>query len=328
MIDDFIFGAWGKSIWGSDADKQSLDTDLSIVRGNFTDVPIVIGEWSASSTYTETAARWKYFDFLIRTAAKYTTATILWDNGEDQLDRAAGKWRDPTVISVLANAFAGVNNSLADSTEDVNAPTQETSADIFHSAGTDVADVSLPYLLNGNTVKSISGPAGPLKEGTEYSVDGTNITYHAPFLSNYFSNSTAPGLLANLTLEFSQGTPLNAAIVQYDTPTLGSSSAAASSVASGSDLVIPITWKGLEDVAAVKAQTTDGTYLVDSWTEYLGPLQQGRMTYSSQYNWDGSTVTITSSAVQSVVATGQTTVFTFEFYPRVPGNAVNFTLTV
>ncbi|KAL9079214.1 MAG: hypothetical protein Q9157_001883 [Trypethelium eluteriae] len=258
---DFIFGAWGKTIWGSYSDKQSLDSDLSIVRGNFTDVPVVIGEWSASSTFTETAARWKYFDFFIRTAAKYTTATILWDNGEDQLDRAAHKWRDPTVIDILMSAFAGVNNTLADSTEDANAPTQETSAYIFHKAGTN-------------------------------------------------------------------GAPLNAAVVQYDAPTLGSSSAAASSVNTGSDLTIPITWKGLEDVAAVKAETINGTYLVDTFTQYDGPLQQGRTTYSSQYNWDGSAVTITAATIQDVVTAGQTTVFTFEFYPRAPGNAVNYTLTV
>ena len=328
MPDDFIFGAWGKTIWGSDADKQSLDSDLSIVRGNFTDVPIVIGEWSASSIYTETAARWKYFDFFIRTAAKYTTATIIWDNGEDQLDRAAGKWRDPIDIDILMSAYAGVNNSLADSTVDVNAPIQETSADIFHKVGTNVTDVSLPYLFNGNNLKSISGPSGTLKAGTDYSVAGTNITYHASFLSNYLSATTAPGLLANLTLEFSQGAPLRAAIVQYDVPTLGSTSVAASSIDTGSDLTIPITWKGLEFVAAIKAETSNGTYLVDTFTQYLGPLQQGRATYSSQYNWAGSTVTITSATIQDVVAAGQTTVFTFEFYPRVPGNAVNFTISV
>lgn len=38
---------------------------------------------------------------------------------------------------------------------------------------------------------------------------------------------------------------------------------------------------------------------------------------------------ITSAAVDAVVSAGQSTVFTFEFYPRVNGtvNTVNFTLT-
>jgi endoglucanase len=63
--------------------------------------------------------------------------------------------------------------------------------------------------------------------------------------------------------------------VQWKAPTLSSTSAVASSV-SGSDLSIPITWGGLPTVAAVKALTKSGTYLVDDWTVSLGPIQQAR----------------------------------------------------
>ena len=325
---DFIFGAWGRSIWGSDADEQALDTDLSIVRGNFTNTPIVIGEWSATTTYTETAARWKYFDDFIRTARKYNTMTMLWDNGVDHLDRQAHAWRDPTEIDILMNAVAGTPNSLADSTEDAGATSQQTSAYIFHASNATVTDVSLPYLFNGNTLQSISGPDGALKEGTDYTVSGDNITYSASLLSQYVSQSAAPGTKGNLTLTFSHGAKLGLSIVQYSAPTLASTSSAASAVPAGSDLRIPITWAGVELVAAVKAALADGTFLFDSWTQYLGPLQQGRATYNSQYNWDADSVVITSSAVQAVLAAGQSAVFTFEFYPRVAGNSVNYTLTV
>lgn len=51
-------------------------------------------------------------------------------------------------------------------------------------------------------------------------------------------------------------------------------------------------------------------------------------TYSSQWNWDANSVNITAATVAAVIAAGETTVFTFEFYPRVPGNAVNYTLTI
>lgn len=83
--DDFIFSAWGKTTWGSDADKASLEADIAAVRGNFSDIPLIIGEWAASPVATETAARWRYFDFFLRTAAKYNTATVIWDNGADFL---------------------------------------------------------------------------------------------------------------------------------------------------------------------------------------------------------------------------------------------------
>ena len=325
---DFIFGAWGKSIWGSDADKQSMDTDLSIVPGNFTDTPIIIGEWSATTTYTETAARWKYFDYFARIAAKYSTTTMLWDNGLDHFDRQARVWRDPTELDILMNATAGTPNSLADSTEDLNALSQETSAYIFLNSSTNATDISLPYLFNGNTLQSITSADGPFKEGTDYILDESNITYTSSFLSQYTCPTCVPGLQANLTLTFSAGSSLHVPVITYSTPTLSSTSSAASAVPSGSDLRIPITWAGLEQLAAVKATLADGTFLVDSWTQYLGPLQQGRMTYNSQYNWDSQSVVLTSAAVQAVRAAGQDTVFEFEFYPRGAGNTVSYTLTV
>ena len=213
----------------------------------------------------------------MRLANKYNTATMLWDNGGDQLDRATGKWRDLTAIDILMQAKAGVTNSLADSTTDANAATQFTSAYIFHQAGTAVTDISIPYLFNGNTLTSIKGPAGTLTSGKDYVVSSTNVTYKAAFLSKYLSASAAPGSKANLTLTFSAGAPLTANIVQYDTPVLASTSSAASAVPSGSDLNIPITWKGVESLAAVKGLMANGVGLVDSWTEYLGPLQQERM---------------------------------------------------
>jgi len=51
-------------------------------------------------------------------------------------------------------------------------------------------------------------------------------------------------------------------------------------------------------------------------------------TYNSQWNWDTDNVIITAAAVSAVQALGQDVIFTFEFYPRVPGNSVNYTLTV
>jgi len=111
----------GKTIWGSDADKQALEADLANIRNNFTDVPLVIGEWAASPVATESAARCKYIDFFVRTARKYGTTTMLWDNGQDFLDRTQSRWRDPTAQSILSVAASSTNtsNALPDSTEDL-----------------------------------------------------------------------------------------------------------------------------------------------------------------------------------------------------------------
>ncbi|KAJ5323255.1 Immunoglobulin E-set [Penicillium atrosanguineum] len=328
---DFIFSAWGKTIWGSDADKATVLSDLQLLRGNFTNVPIVLGEYDASPTNTEPAARWKYVDYLIRNALGLDVSCILWDNGLDHLDRDTGTWRDPNSISMITKSTASTQNSLPDSTEDSSTTTQWSSASLFHEYGTQVVAQSLPFLFNGNTLSLISDSTGSiLQSGTDYSVSSSGITLTASYLSKHLSPATSPGVIADLTLKFSGGesSPI-IQIVQWKTPTLSSTSAVASSV-SGADLSIPITWGGLTTVAAVKAVTTSGVYLVDDFTVYLGPLQQARTTYSSQYNWDSSDVILTSSAISSVISAGVTTIFTFEFFPRVNGvvNAVNFTLTV
>lgn len=51
-------------------------------------------------------------------------------------------------------------------------------------------------------------------------------------------------------------------------------------------------------------------------------------TYSGQWDRDGASVKLTAATVAQVISGGVDTTFTFEFYPRVPGNAVNYTLTV
>ncbi|KAF2440733.1 glycoside hydrolase family 5 protein [Karstenula rhodostoma CBS 690.94] len=325
---EYIFSAWGRTTWGSDADKAALDTELAAIRNNFTDVPLIIGEWDASSVNTETASRWKYFDFFIRTANKYNTATVIWDNGVDHLDRLSHVWRDATALSILNNAVAGKTNSLPDSTTDGSATTQQSSAYAYHKAGDAVTDVTLPYLFNGNTLSSIKNAktGAVLTKGTDYSSTSSAIVLTSAFLKTVFTSSTATGSLANLTVTFSSGAPTNIDVLQYATPVLGSTTAKLP--ATSTDLFIPITWKGQNRPATVKAIKSDGGILIDDWTQYLGPLQQGRLTYSGQWDWDANNVILKAAVLDAVRSAGKTTTFTWEFYPREPTNVANFTLTV
>jgi len=323
---DFIFSAWGKTTWGSAADKASLEADLAAVRGNFTDIPLVIGEWSASPANTETAARWKYFDFFVRTAAKYDTATILWDNGADHFERGAGKWRDETELGVLLSAAKGDVNALPDSATGSES-VQWSSAYAYHKVGTKVVDIELPYLFNGNTLTAITNTKtdAPLSETKDYAVSGSTVTLKASFLAPIL-NANTTGSLTNLTLTFSHGTSTNVDILQYSTPKLGATTAQLP--ATSSDLYIPVSWAGQNKPATIRALKSDGTILIDDWTQYLGPLQQGRMTYSGQWDWDGSNVILKAAVLDAVRSAGKTTTFMIEFYPREPGNVANYTLTV
>jgi endoglucanase len=46
---DFVFGAWGKTVWGTAEELAAVSNDLGVVRGNFTDVPLVLGECESIS---------------------------------------------------------------------------------------------------------------------------------------------------------------------------------------------------------------------------------------------------------------------------------------
>ncbi|KAM0324852.1 hypothetical protein ACHAQA_007818 [Verticillium albo-atrum] len=320
---DFIFGAWGKTIWGSPADRAALAADFQVVRGNFTDVPLVLGEFDASPLNTEPAARWKWTDHIARVSAELGVALVIWDNGLDHLDRNTGVWRDPVSIALIEAAIAGERSSLPDSTEDAAATTQWSSAYLWNKVGNAVADQELPWLFNGNTLTGITTQTGDaLSAGSDYTVSSSAITFKAGFLSDYLGPNVTPGSKANLTLTFSAGAHSNIEVVQWDTPVLVSEPDATP----GQDLQIPIQWKGVPVLAAVRAQAADGTILFDDWTQWLGPLQRGRLTFNSHFFWEGSNVILRSSAITAVLNLNKAVDFVFEFYPRVAGNSVTYTL--
>ncbi|KAH8834548.1 glycoside hydrolase superfamily [Flagelloscypha sp. PMI_526] len=323
---DYVFLAWGRSIWGSDADKSALDTDFANIRNAFPNVPMVIGEWGSSIAVSESAARWRYIDVLVRTAKKYNMATVLWDNGGDFFDRSARTWREPAVKDLIINAQKGTPNALADSTVDGAATNQSSSAYIFHKVGATSVDQTLTFALNGTSITNVVLGTTSLTKNTDYTLSGSTVTFKAAFLTKSGLNvNDAVGVKGTVTISFSQGAALPIQLVQWNVPTLSSTS---SKALSNTQVNIPVAWKGIAKLAAVKAVTTDGVYLFDDWTVYLGPLQQARITYNGQYNWDSSNAIITSTSVNQVLALGKATVFTFEFFPRVAGNAVNYTLTV
>ncbi|KFX98991.1 hypothetical protein V490_02012 [Pseudogymnoascus sp. VKM F-3557] len=319
---DFIFGAWGKTIWGSDDDKAAVEADFANLRGNFTDVPIFIGEWEASGN-VESAARWKYFDFLIRTANANDFSTILWDNGA-HFNRPTGKWVDPSEPELVIAAAAGTSNSLADSTVDITATEQESSAYVFHKVGDAVAAQTVSYALNGNTIKSITNSAGTALAATDYTVADGVVTFTAEYLGSLYTATDAAGTKETLTVAFSAGASLSVTIVLWDTPTVATNSF---KVDPSTDLNIPVTWNGLHRVAAVKARKADGTYLSDEWTEYLPPLQQGYFTFGS-WGWDDENIIVYAAGLSTIQAAGQDVTLTFESFPRIMGeNAVNITIT-
>jgi endoglucanase len=165
-----------------------------------------------------------------------------------------------------------------------------------------------------------------LNQGRDYTVSGESINFKSAFLASVFTPTSATGSLANLTLTFNRGASLVVNMLQYSVPTLASTSSKLP--ATSADLLIPLTWSGQNRPAAIKAVKSDGTFLVDDWTQYLPVLQQGRMTYNNQWDWNGQGVILKAATLDAVRSAGMEVTFTVEFYPREAGNAVNYTITV
>jgi len=98
------------------------------------------------------------------------------------------------------------------------------------------------------------------------------VTLKQAFLSKYLYATAEPGTKANFTVSFTAGAQSQIELVQWGVPTLSWYSVPARDIAKGSDLQIPIAWKGLHRVAAVKIATSEGAYLFDDWTQYLPDL--------------------------------------------------------
>jgi len=245
---------------------------------------MIIGEYATSPATTEAAARWKWYDFLVRTANSYGAACMLWDAGGSFQVNGSSPWPDATTLDIIFAASRGIPNALADSTEDGGATSQWSSAYVWHKQGEAVVDTSLPMLWNNNTLRSVtSSPGvrgvepGALAAGTHYVVVGRNLTFKASFLKTLFPAGSPPGFKANLTLHFSRGEDLQLMAYEYAAPTLGFNTFKVTAANDQTDLAIPITWKGRVQVAAARHIFANGTYMADTWTQYLGPLQQARM---------------------------------------------------
>lgn len=279
---DFIFQAWGKTVWGTESDKAAVVADLEAVRGNLTaitgnsKIPIYLGEFDASQLSLEAAARWRWFDTVVTAAKRLNIVPVLWDNGLDNLQRETGKWRDEVAVEIIVNAIKGKKNSLPESTTDGGATTQESSAYVFNKVGDDVGERNLSFALNGNRFKTLSVDGMALKAGKDFAIQEGTVTLKKEFLGQYLSKDAAPGTKANITVMFSAGAKSQVEIVQWDLPVPAQTSSSASAVPAGQDLSIPVVWKGLHRVAAVKMIKADGSYLFDDWTMWLPELQKGR----------------------------------------------------
>ncbi|KAF3941543.1 hypothetical protein ABW19_dt0204338 [Dactylella cylindrospora] len=326
---DFVFRAWGKTTWGSADEKAIMETDFSTFRGNFTGIPVVIGEFGGSPATLEPAAAWRYFDWFTQLANKYHYSIVAWDNGEDLFNRTSLQWYNPAGQSILINGAAGKKNTLAVSTTDGTVP-QLSSAFIFHKVGTPVTSQTASYELNGNTFVSIKNKAGTALTSSQYTFSSSGVlTLSTAYLSTLYTETSAPGVKDELTLTFSDGAFLTLTIVHWDVPVIAETSLTPPTY----DYRIPITWNGYNRVAAVRAVWDNGVYVSDDWTVWLPSLQQARWTFGN-WGYEKDVIALWATGtnyLRNNKPAGVTSaLLTWEFFPRdgytAGSNAVNMTL--
>ncbi|KAI5791397.1 glycoside hydrolase superfamily [Pyronema domesticum] len=310
---DFVSTSWGRTFWGTDADKKVIEDTFVNLQSRF-NAPALIGEWGTTGKSVERGAAWIYFDNFIRTSRSYNLTAQLWDNGE-HFNRISLKWNDPVKRDLIISAASGIVNTL---------PAYDQTATIYQKINQTVTAKNINLVLNGNTITAITNTAGKtLKKGTDYTITSSGVTISAAYLSTVLKGTI--GLKDTIKIKSNRGVSLPFDLVLYSTPTVSSSSITITD--SSSDYTIPVNVGG-STLATVKAVKADGTYLKDDWTSSLGTLQQGRINWGDfDTTSDGKGVILKAALLATMKGVGKVTL-TLEYWPRTEGNNVTVGVTV
>ena len=97
--------------WGSDADKQELDTTFQYLDDTFVSkgIPVIIDETGCVNKNENTSARVAWFSYYLSTAKKHGIKCFIWDNNETKngfglLNRKDCTWYYPEIIEAIQNA--------------------------------------------------------------------------------------------------------------------------------------------------------------------------------------------------------------------------------
>jgi aryl-phospho-beta-D-glucosidase BglC (GH1 family) len=215
-------------------------------------IPVILGEYGLLGFDTNTGTveqgeKLKYFEFLGHHARTKKITTMLWDNGQ-HLGRTSFQWSDPEL-------FAQVKSSWT--TRSGTASTDQ----VFNSKSSAITAKTITLNLNGTTFTGLRQGTTDLVRGTDYTVQGDQLTLTAAALTR-LTGARAYGTNAVLSARFSQGVPWRVSIVTYDPPVLQNATGTTSSFA------IPTAFRG-DQIATMEAKYADGTNAgPQNWTSY------------------------------------------------------------
>ncbi|MFK4088874.1 cellulase family glycosylhydrolase [Kribbella sp. NPDC020789] len=215
-------------------------------------IPVILGEYGLLGFdrhigTIEQGEKLKFFEYLGYYARTQNITTMLWDNGQ-HLGRTSFQWSDPELIAQIKSSWT---------TRSGTASTDQ----VFTAKSAAITAKTITLNLNGTSFMGLRHGTTELVRGTDYTVQGDQLTLSAPLLTR-LSGSREYGTNAMLSARFSQGVPWRINLITYDTPVLSNATGTTSSFA------IPTAFRG-DLLATMEAKYDDGTNAgPHDWTSY------------------------------------------------------------
>ncbi|AZK44951.1 cellulase family glycosylhydrolase [Paenibacillus lentus] len=227
-------------------------------------IPVIIGEYGLlgfdkHTGVIEQGEKLKFFEFFAQYVKQKSMATMLWDNGQ-HFNRTSFKWSDPDLFNMIKASWTGRSSTA--------------SSDLVHvKQGTAVKDTSVQLNLNGNTLTSLSVNGTTLKSGTDYTLNGSTLTFKASQLTKLTSSGKL-GVNATIVAKFNKGADWKFNVVLYNTPRLSSTTGTTSSFA------IPTAFNGDQLATMEAVYVNGGNAGPHNWTSF----KEFETTFSPAYS--------------------------------------------
>lgn len=235
-------------------------------------IPVVIGEfgllgWDAvpfktplSEGVTEHGEMLKFFEYFTSLCVENKLALMLWDNG-GRFDRRTLQWDDPELYNQI---MAGLKGRSSTGESDL----------IFIGKDAPAQDTVVPLHLNGNVLTTIKLGNVELMAGTDYVLNGEDLTLKASFLSG-LTESAELGEVAVLKAQFNKGADWNFHVMYNDTPVLQSV------VGTTDNFAIPTAFNGDRLATMEAVYAAGGNAGPHNWTSFKEFARTFKPTYAA-----------------------------------------------
>ncbi|MEO3947030.1 cellulase family glycosylhydrolase [Gorillibacterium sp. CAU 1737] len=192
--------------------KNDITTTFDNVYNTFVakGIPVIVGEvgllgFDRHTGVIEQGEKLKFFEYLMSYMKEKKVTWMLWDNGQ-HFNRKTYQWSD-TELSSLLLASVKTRSSNAESDR------------IQWEKGTALTDAKVKLNLNGNKLTSLSVDGKKLKEKTDYTLTGEDLTIKAATLKKLMASGKL-GVNATIKATFNKGVDWNFYVIAYQTPKL------------------------------------------------------------------------------------------------------------